>query len=372
MGEQIAGALAAAHDAGIVHRDVKPGNVLLTKDGTAKLTDFGISHAVGDGTITASGVLAGTPAFLAPEVAKGQDPDFHSDVFSFGATLYTALEGQPPFGINDNPIGMLHQIATRDSVIPPVNAGALTPALNWMLHMEPGDRPTMKQAQEALAAVVAGEVEQPPAPTVVAPVPPPVIPPATAAAPPPPERSRRRALAALGIVALLAVAGIVAVLLTRGNGPRANAAADTSHQTTTHQAPPATTTKSVTATTTSSPAVRTTTTNPPTTSGNPAAGPQVDPVTFITDYYKLVPGNLQAAWPQMTMDYQQHHANGWSGYTQYWSQFSSVSLSGVSLPSPATVVATLHYVYKSGATETDQMTFKLVPQGNSWQISWST
>ena len=96
FGKQIAAALAAAHDAGIVHRDVKPGNVLLTKEGKAKLTDFGISHAVGDGTITASGVLAGTPAFLPPEVAKGQDPDFRSDVFSLGATLYAALEGQPP------------------------------------------------------------------------------------------------------------------------------------------------------------------------------------------------------------------------------------------------------------------------------------
>lgn len=383
VGEQIAGALAAAHDAGIVHRDVKPGNVLLTKDGTAKLTDFGISHAVGDGTITASGVLAGTPAFLAPEVAKGRDPDFDSDVFSLGATLYTALEGQPPFGLNDNPIGMLHQIATRDDVIPPQNAGVLDSALKWMLRMDPADRPTMKQAQEALTAVVEGKAGEAPAPIAVAPVPPPtVVAPVepTPAAPPapvaetPPQGRRKRALAGVLIIALLAVAGIVTVLLTRGNGQQPANTASTSHETTTHQAapPPATTTTSRPATS-SRAATTTTTGSAPATGGNavPVSTP-TDPVAFITDYYKLLPGDLQAAWPQMTQDYQQHHALGWSGYQQYWGQFSSVSLSGVAQTAPATVTATLHYVYKSGGTTSEQMTFKLVPQGNSWQIAWST
>jgi serine/threonine protein kinase len=91
IGSQIASALAAAHQAGIVHRDIKPGNVLLAEDGTAKITDFGVSHAVGDVTVTATGMLAGTPAYLAPEVAQGQSASFSSDVFSLGATLYAAL-----------------------------------------------------------------------------------------------------------------------------------------------------------------------------------------------------------------------------------------------------------------------------------------
>src|SRR5581483_6864712 len=81
IGNQISSALAAAHHAGIVHRDVKPGNVLLADDGTAKITDFGVSHAMGDLTVTSPGTVVGTPAYLAPEVAQGNSASFASDVF---------------------------------------------------------------------------------------------------------------------------------------------------------------------------------------------------------------------------------------------------------------------------------------------------
>ncbi len=392
LGRQIAAALAAAHDAGIVHRDVKPGNVLLTVDGTAKLTDFGISHAVGDGTITASGVLAGTPAFLAPEVAKGSDPDFRSDVFSFGATLYTALEGQPPYGLNENPIGMLHQIATRD-VIPPKNAGALASALTWMLQPDPADRPTMKQAQEALIAVDEGTAEEPilmpvPAPTAVATaVEEPVVPaaePATAPSPTlaapaaaaePKQRDRRRALVAVGVVAVLAVAGIVITLLTRGNTAHPTAAADTGRPTTTQQAaPPATTTKPVTTTqpTTTHAVTTTTTVSPPGGSSAVTVSTPSDPAAFIESYYQLVPNNLPAAWPEMTQDYQTNHAGGWAHYQSFWGQYSSVSLSGVAKTGADSVVATIHYVKKTGGTVTETTNFTLVQQGGQWKIAASS
>jgi serine/threonine protein kinase len=100
IGADLAGALQAAHEVGIVHRDVKPGNVLITDDGSAKLTDFGISHAAGDVTLTSTGMVSGTPAYLAPEVARGGTSDFAADVFSLGATMYAALEGTPPFVSN--------------------------------------------------------------------------------------------------------------------------------------------------------------------------------------------------------------------------------------------------------------------------------
>jgi hypothetical protein len=161
IGGQIASALAAAHDAGIVHRDVKPGNVLLAEDGNAKLTDFGISRAVGDSTITATGVLAGTPAYLAPEIAQGYDAGFPSDVFSLGATLYAAVEGLPPFGLNDNPMALLHYISTNE-ITPPKQAGPLTATLVWMLTRDAERRPTMREAAQALDAIAgAGEADVP-------------------------------------------------------------------------------------------------------------------------------------------------------------------------------------------------------------------
>src|SRR3954464_9811561 len=105
IGAQVADALAATHAAGIVHRDVKPANILIGEggrvEGLVKITDFGISHASGDVTLTQTGQITGTPAFLAPEVAQGQEMTEASDVFSLGATLYTSIEGQPPFGMEE-------------------------------------------------------------------------------------------------------------------------------------------------------------------------------------------------------------------------------------------------------------------------------
>lgn len=155
IGAQAAAALAAAHDAGILHRDVKPANLLVGDDGTVKITDFGISRAVGDVTVTATGFLAGTPAYLAPEVARGENGEPASDVFALGSTLYAAVTGHPPFGEGDNPLAVLHAVA-RGHVDPPRHAGALGPVLMHLLAPTPGARPTMREAKTALEAVAAG------------------------------------------------------------------------------------------------------------------------------------------------------------------------------------------------------------------------
>ena len=118
LGAQVASALAAAHAAGIVHRDVKPANILVADDGTARISDFGIAHAIDDSSLTSTGMVTGTPAYLAPEVARGDESGYASDVFSLGSTLYATLEGAPPFGQEPNPMALLHRVASGQVVRP--------------------------------------------------------------------------------------------------------------------------------------------------------------------------------------------------------------------------------------------------------------
>ncbi|MBO0856214.1 MAG: serine/threonine protein kinase [Nocardia sp.] len=150
IGEQVASALVAAHRAGIVHRDVKPGNVLLGEHGAVKITDFGISKAKGDVSLTATGLISGTAAYLAPEVARGADPTPAADVFALGATLFHALEGQPPYGTNPNPLALLYA-AANGQLEQPRNAGPLTDLVLDLLSFEPEDRPSMTDVREQLA-----------------------------------------------------------------------------------------------------------------------------------------------------------------------------------------------------------------------------
>ena len=149
IGAEVASALAAAHALKIVHRDVKPGNILIAGDGSALISDFGISHALGDASLTATGMVHGTPAYLAPEVARGLPTSFASDVFSLGSTLYAMVEGQPPFGTDKNPIALLHRVA-RGGYAAPKHAGPLTPLLRKMLASQPKRRPTMASVADAL------------------------------------------------------------------------------------------------------------------------------------------------------------------------------------------------------------------------------
>jgi hypothetical protein len=154
LGVEVGSALTAAHRLGIVHRDVKPANVLIAEDGTARISDFGISNAPDDAAVpTAAGAMHGTPAFLAPEVARGGGSSFASDVFGLGATLYAAVEGVPPFGTDPNPLELLRRVATG-RVNPPLVAGELTPVLLAMLAADRDARPTMGQVVETLVELV--------------------------------------------------------------------------------------------------------------------------------------------------------------------------------------------------------------------------
>lgn len=153
VGAQVADALTEAHEAGIVHRDIKPGNILIADRGRTlgivKISDFGISRAKGDVEESDSSVITGTPAYFAPEVARGQDPTEASDVFSLGATLYTAIEGRPPFDIDQDSIALLHRVA-KGQIIQPTRSGDLTRPLLHMLEPDPARRPTMAQARDEI------------------------------------------------------------------------------------------------------------------------------------------------------------------------------------------------------------------------------
>ena len=138
IGLGVLDALTASHAAGILHRDVKPANVLLTTDGRVLLTDFGIAVQESDLTMTASGVLVGSPEFVAPERARGQATDGASDLFSLGATLYFAAEGRSPF-MRDTAVGVLTAILFEETA-PVTRAPALAPLISGLLTKDPAAR----------------------------------------------------------------------------------------------------------------------------------------------------------------------------------------------------------------------------------------
>ncbi|MEV6601342.1 protein kinase [Actinoplanes sp. NPDC051346] len=148
VGLQLLSALHAAHTAGITHRDVKPANVLIAANGVVRLSDFGLATTPDAETLTESGVVLGTPGYLAPEQANGLPPGPPADIFGLGATLYFAIEGVGPFH-RDAYLPMLVAY-TRHEIRPPERAAALAPVLLQLLAADPEKRPTAEQAREML------------------------------------------------------------------------------------------------------------------------------------------------------------------------------------------------------------------------------
>ncbi|MFB7494099.1 serine/threonine-protein kinase [Streptomyces sp. NPDC056161] len=147
-------ALRAAHAAGVLHRDVKPGNVLLGRDGRVLLTDFGIAQIEGDSTITRTGEVVGSVDYLAPERVRGHDPGPSSDLWALGATLYTAVEGRSPFR-RTSPLSTM-QAVVEEEAGDPVHAGPLGPVITALLSKDPADRPDMGEAEQMLAEAAEG------------------------------------------------------------------------------------------------------------------------------------------------------------------------------------------------------------------------
>jgi len=155
VGSQLLAALAVAHAGGVLHRDVKPGNVLLTRDGRAVLTDFGIAALDGDPSLTQTGMLLGSPAFTAPERIRGEVTTPAADLWSLGATLYAAVEGEGPYDRYRGATATMAAVISDDPP-PPKTVGPLAAVIMALLSRDPAARPSAPAAARMLEAAVGG------------------------------------------------------------------------------------------------------------------------------------------------------------------------------------------------------------------------
>jgi hypothetical protein len=155
MGVTLLEALGSAHAAGVVHRDVKPGNILVTSGGRAVLTDFGIATLHGDPRLTQAGMVMGTPGFCAPERIRGEPASPASDLWSLGATLYAAVEGRGPFEGQGSAMAVLANIVHADPP-PATRAGPLEPVIFALMKRDPAARPNATAARRLLTAACSG------------------------------------------------------------------------------------------------------------------------------------------------------------------------------------------------------------------------
>ncbi|MEU9381624.1 serine/threonine-protein kinase [Streptomyces sp. NPDC048279] len=243
IGAEVLSALRAAHAAGVLHRDVKPGNVLLSNDGRVVLTDFGIATVEGSSALTMTGEVIGSPEYLAPERALGRAFGPESDLWSLGVLLYAAVEGTSPFRL-DTPLNTLRAVVDEE-LPPPHRAGALAPVIEGLLRKDPAGRLPAEQAERDLRLIASGGTpsfggtpgtaatvpipgrydaptrvarqQQPPSPTTPLPTP-------TDTRPPASDRDGNRRAGTVLIIGLvlvvLALGGLTYALLNGGNGEK--------------------------------------------------------------------------------------------------------------------------------------------------------
>jgi serine/threonine protein kinase len=385
---QVAEALAAAHAAGIVHRDVKPSNVLVTRDGTAKLADFGIARAR-DSTMTVSGRVSGSPAYLAPEVASGHAATEASDVWSLGATMYQALTGRPPYDTSDSILSAMYRIVHE---APPRLRGADWPAglLETTMATEPADRWPMGRVRDYLVAGPPAVVEESSptvaltttAPDVSATAVQPEVQPEVQPGPPAEPAAGRRpwVVPALLALAVLAVGALLGWLLLRPDStPSADkpTGADSSKPAKSpsrtaapsETAPEPTPTETPSSTpSTASPSEPTSSASdePPSGGGGPAAMS-----AFVEQYVDTALTDPAAAWDLLTPRFQQDCCTSEGSYAGYWDTIESATLRDVKAnPGQMTVSYTITWDPKDRAPEDEDVTLGLVENGDGYLIDY--
>jgi eukaryotic-like serine/threonine-protein kinase len=401
IGAQVADGLAAAHAAGTIHRDVKPGNILVTEDGVAKISDFGIARARDHGQLTRSGVVIGTPEYFSPELARGEDPTPAADVWALGASLYAAVEGRPPYPHQSNPLALMATIASSWPRLPQ-NAGFLTGPISRMLDPDPRSRWSMSDAAHMLerlrerhARELTGQItseipnEREVAPAVAAPA---ALPPETAAssggrAPADPDRrsagpggrSIGGRLLWAGLVGLLALAAVGGFLLLHdGSGGQPSATGHHRSHTGSSGGSPAKghTPRSPGAgsTTGSSPTTGTTPTSSPTT--GPSDGTPVGPAhsvtgrnarRFVRHYYAALPSHTRRTWSALSPRFQDK-IGGYGNYEGFWSTISSVSVGRTEPAGNNAVDVSLTYTSSNGGVESEVRRIYLERGGNGYLI----
>ena len=362
---QAADALAAAHAAGIVHRDVKPSNILVTPQGQVKLSDFGIARAEADASLTQTGLVTGSPAYLAPEVASGQTARDSSDVWSLGATLFHALAGRPPYDVGDNLMGALYRIVHED---PPrlEGAGWLAPLLAATMTRDPDERWSMRQVRDFLAAGPTGTVLHPAAANstqAVSPVDPtrtrtltPAAAPAPRAAPPvaapaptpsnqSPKPPTRRPSPAVLLIAGAASVFVGVIVWALMSGDTGNNPADDLQP------------------------------SAPTSSASDGADDEVtatDMEEFIATYLATVTSDSRSAFAMLTPEFQSE-SNGLSGYRGFWGTIADAELLQVSAdPESLSVRYTVEYTKQDGSTLQDDVSLQLVRRNGTYLIDGET
>jgi serine/threonine protein kinase len=378
---QAADGLVEANKAGIVHRDVKPSNIMVSDSDHVKLGDFGIARAASDAALTRTGLVTGSPAYLAPEVASGSDATAASDVWSLGATLFHAVVGRAPYDMGQNVLGGLYRIVHDDPPRLPeehplagVLANTMTkdPAARW-----PVARVRDELARIARGGTGPGVAVPPPVPegqdTTVAmsatrtasqPVVP-IAPPVARPAPTPVEArtaSRGVPLARIaGAAALVLLLGLGAWLLWPDGDEDGSTAAPAADGQSREPQPPAE--SSTSQEPTDEP------TEDPTTDAPAPAGDAAAMESFVQDYFSQVTSDPEATFAMLTPQFQTE-SGGYGRYSGFWSTIESATTSDVRAdPEAMTVSYTIEYVTASGRTTTEAGRLQLQQSGDGYLVA---